>query len=267
MRWIERLIVGLCTIAALNCPAQKSVKIADFGAYFTVHKVEGCFALYDVEKDQLTLSNPDRCKTGFLPASTFKIFNSIAALETGIASGKDFMIKWDGTDHGSTGWNRDHTLESAFKASAYWYYQEIARRIGREKMQLWLDKVNYGNKNLEGGIDQFWLMGSLRITPVEQTQFIAQLVKETLPFSKVNQQLIKEIMIEKDTVGYRLGAKTGWAILPDHTNIGWYVGYILKNGKSYTFATNIETKQQIPGFQQIRRVITSQILRQVGLDK
>jgi len=254
-------------ILSLNCFAQQSTKVMDFGKYFRDKNVNGCFVWYDLDKDELTITNPERCKTGFLPASTFKIFNSLTALETDVANGKDFLIKWDGTNHGSAGWNRDHTLESAFKASAYWYYQELARRIGEERMQLWLDKAAFGNKNLGGGIDQFWLKGELRITPIEQTLFLARLVNEKLPFSKNNQQLVKTIMIEKEIEGYRLGAKTGWAILPDHTNIGWFVGYILKGKKWYTFATNIESKTEIAGFQQIRRDITSQILEQLGLDQ
>jgi len=265
MKLINLLFIMLFIFISLNCSAQQSIKVADFGKYFRDKNVDGCFVLYDLEKDELIISNPERCKTGFLPASTFKIFNSLTALETGVATGKDFLIKWDGTDHGSAGWNRDHTLESAFKASAYWYYQELARRIGEEQMQLWLNSTSYGNKNWGGGIDQFWLKGELRITPIEQTLFLAQPVKETLPFSKANQQLVKEIMIEKEMDVYRLGAKTGWAILPDQTNIGWFVGYILKDGKWYTFATNIESKTELNGFQQIRRDITLQILTQLGL--
>lgn len=198
MRSTNRLFFMLFAILSLNCSAQQSTKIADFGKYFRDKNVNGCFVLYDLDKDELTITNSERCKTGFLPASTFKIFNSLTALETGVATGKDYLIKWDGKDHGSAGWNRDHTLESAFKASAYWYYQELARRIGEERMQLWLNKAAFGNKNLGGGIDQFWLKGDLRITPIEQTLFLARLVKEELPFSKKNQQLVKAIMIEKE---------------------------------------------------------------------
>jgi len=213
MKLTNWLFFILFSFLSFNSIAQQSIKIVDFGKYFQEKNVDGCFVLYDLEKDKLTITNPDRCKTGFLPASTFKILNSLIALETGVATGKDFLIKWDGTDHGSAGWNRDHTLESAFKSSAYWYYQELARRIGEERMQLWLDRTSYGNKNLRGGIDQFWLKGELRITPIEQTLFLAQLVKETLPFAKENQQLVKSIMIENEKAGYQFGAKTGWAVL------------------------------------------------------
>lgn len=250
---------------AIPCKAQSTAKIENFGKYFEINKVEGCFVLYDLQKDQLTLSNPDRCRRGFLPASTFKIFNSLTALETKVVTGKDYLIRWDGIDHGSSQWNTDQTLESAFKISALWYFQEVARRIGEAQMQFWLDRASYGNQNMGGGIDQFWLNGKTRITPVEQTLFLAQLMKETLPFSIQNQQLVKEIMLEKSSDHYRFGAKTGWAILPDHTNIGWLVGYLFKEGKWYTFATNIESKGELSGFRQIRRDITSQILEQLGL--
>ena len=212
MKLNKHLLFLVFTFTYLGCSAQQNTKVADFGKYFAAHNVDGCFVLYDLEKDQLTISNPMRCNTGFLPASTFKIFNSLVALETRIATGKDFLIKWDGTDHGSSEWNRDHTLQSAFKASAYWYYQELARRIGEVKMQVWLDRTQYGNRNLDGGIDQFWLKGDLRITPIQQTLFLAGLVKEKLPFSSVSQRTVKEMMVEKEFSGYRLGAKTGWAV-------------------------------------------------------
>jgi beta-lactamase class D len=267
MRLINCLFFVISALITLNCSAQQNTKIVNFDKYFAARNVEGCFVLYDLENYQLTVSNPECCKTGFLPASTFKIFNSLVALETSVVAGKSFLIKWDGKDYGNADWNRDQTLESAFKVSAVWYYQEIARRIGEKKMQEWLNKTEYGNKNLSGGIDMFWLRGGLRITPIEQALFLSRLVKETLPFSKVNQQLVKEIMLEKDQNGYRFGAKTGWAVLANKTNIGWLVGYILKNGKWYTFATKIESRTEINGFPQMRRDITAQILGQLGLDK
>lgn len=266
MRLTNIILFILLSALAKDSAAQQSTIIADFSKYFIDNKVKGCFVIYDMGKDQLTVSNPERCKTGFLPASTFKIINSLIALETGVATGKDFLIKWDGVVHDFTEWNKDHTLHSAFKTSAYWYYQEIARRIGEDRMKFWLNKSAYGNENLGGGIDQFWLKGDIRITPIEQALFLSRLVKETLPFAKLNQQLVKEMMLEKSSDNYRFGAKTGWAILPDSTNIGWLAGYILKDGKWYTFATNIESKGEMPGFQKIRRDITSQILQQLGLD-
>jgi beta-lactamase class D len=267
VRLINYLLFILLAIIVLNFSAQKTTKVVDLEKYFDAHHVKGCFVLYDLQTQEMTISDPKRCGTGFLPASTFKIFNSLVALQTGVASTKDFLIKWDGTDHGSSGWNRDHTLESAFKASAYWYYQELARRIGQDRMQLWLNRTQYGNKNMSGGIDQFWLKGDLRITPIEQALFLERLVKETLPFSSASQQIVKAMMVENEISGYCLGAKTGWAILPDKTNIGWFVGYIHKDAKWFTFATNIESKTEIEGFQQIRRDITSEILGQLGLNK
>ena len=266
MRLINFLLFCYLIFVTLNLTARDKVRSEKFEKYFAAYHVDGCFVLYDLEKDQFILSNPERCKRGFLPASTFKIFNSLTALETGVVSGKDFRIKWDGTDHSNPEWNHDQTLESAFKVSAVWYYQEIARRIGEERMQYWLNLAVYGNKNPDGGIDQFWLKGAIRITPVEQTLFLAKLVRESLPFSKVNQKIVKEMMLEKDLKGYLFGAKTCWAILPDKTNLGWFVGYILKDGKWYTFATNIESKSQMTGFPQIRRDVTWEILRELGLD-
>jgi beta-lactamase class D len=78
-----------------------------------------------------------------------------------------------------------------------WYYQELARRVGADTMKFWLDKVSYGNADTSGGIDQFWLTGNLRISPIEQILFLQKLKSEQLPFSKNTITIVKDIMIQE----------------------------------------------------------------------
>jgi len=124
-----------------------------------------------------------------LPASTFKIPNSVIALETGVVGDPDKDIfRWDGVVRSIEAWNRDHTLRSAIAASAVPVYQEIARRIGADRMQKFVDLFGYGNRDIGGGIDQFWLTGNLRISPVQQIDFVDRLRRGTLPVSKRSQE-------------------------------------------------------------------------------
>src|SRR5207302_1318723 len=117
-----------------------------------------------------------------LPASTFKIPNSVIALETGVVGDPDKdVFKWDGVVRSIEGWNRDHTLRSAIAASAVPVYQEIARRIGAERMQKYVDLFEYGNRDIGGGVDQFWLTGNLRIDPIQQIDFVDRLRREAQP--------------------------------------------------------------------------------------
>ena len=227
--------------------------------------MKGCFILYDLKKDQYVQYNPQRCGTRFIPASTFKIPNTLIGLETGVVTGKDFTLKWDGVKRRIPDWNQDLDLKTAFRVSAFWFYQEIARRVGEKRMKQYLTQMNYGNGDIGGGIDQFWLTGKLAISPEEQVAFLRKLYGNQLPFSRRSVDLVKEVMILEDTLGYTLRGKTGWADSPDQ-NIGWLVGYLEQNGNVYFFATNVESGPVAPTtFQRARRRITEKILRELGL--
>ena len=133
---------------------------------------EGTFAAYKVDDYLIIASDKVRSGEGKLPASTFKIPNSLIALETGVVQDPDKdVFKWDGVKRDIEAWNKDHTLRSAIAVSAVPVYQEIARRIGQERMQKYVDLFEYGNRDIGGGIDQFWLTGNLRIDPVAADRF------------------------------------------------------------------------------------------------
>ncbi|MBC7921444.1 MAG: class D beta-lactamase [Ferruginibacter sp.] len=237
----------------------------DFSRYFAEDSVKGCFVLYDLKKDQYVQYNPQRCQTRFIPASTFKIPNTLIGLETGVVTGKDFALKWDGVHRRVPDWNQDLDLQTAFRVSAFWFYQEIARRVGPTRMRQYVTKLGYGNGDIGGGIDQFWLTGKLAISPEEQVAFLSRLYHNQLPFSPRSVDLVKEMMILEDTLGHTLRGKTGWADWPDK-NIGWMVGYLEQNGNVYFFATNVESGPVAPTtFVTARRRITEKILRALGL--
>ena len=146
---------------------------------------EGTFVAYKVDDYLMIASDKVRSGEGKLPASTFKIPNSLIALETGVVQDPDKdVFKWDGVKRDIEAWNKDHTLRSAIAVSAVPVYQEIARRIGQERMQKYVDLFEYGNRDIGGGIDQFWLTGNLRIDPVEQIDFVDRLRRGVLPVSK-----------------------------------------------------------------------------------
>ena len=200
----------------------------------------GAFVLYDRNANRYLRYNPERCATQFLPASTFKILNSLIGLETGVITDENFVIKWDGTQYDIPAWNQDHTLKTAIQNSVVWYYQELARRVGAEKMRQYVEAAGYGNRDISGQIDTFWLDGALRISADEQVEFLKRLYQNDLPFSQRSQEIVKTILVLEKTDSYQLSGKTGSTQrIKIHT--GWFVGYLETNGNVYYFATNLES--------------------------
>jgi beta-lactamase class D len=248
----RRHVLGL--LAAASLPASRSFadvayprsqirealakRFADDGA-------QGTFVGYKVDDYLVIASDGARSGEAKLPASTFKIPNSLIALETGVVEDPDKdVFKWDGVTRPIEAWNRDHTMRSAIAASAVPVYQEIARRIGEERMKKYVDLLEYGNRDIGGGIDQFWLTGNLRIDPVQQVDFLDRLRRGTLPVSKRSQNLVRDIVpVTKvgDSVIHAksglLGAERGQA------SLGWMVGWAEKGAAQTVFALNMDCSE------------------------
>jgi beta-lactamase class D len=220
----------------------------DFERHFQDLGVEGAIIIYDSNRDRVFQHNPQRNATAFLPASTFKVLNSLIALETGVISDELAILTWDGVERKIPAWNRDLNMREAIKLSAIWFYQVLARRVGHDRMQQWVSQVGYGNQKIGSrhDIDQFWLRGELRITPQEQIQFLRRFYKNDLPFSERSLSIVKDIMIMEKTPDYTITGKTGWVGVADDVTpkIGWYVGYVEKGKDVYFFATNIDIRNE-----------------------
>ena len=237
----------------------------DFARLFDSAHVSGSFVLYNLQDSSWIFCNRAQFTQKFTPASTFKICNSLIGVETGVIRDESFVIPWDSVERSRPEWNHDHDLRSAFRNSTVWYYQELARRVGGERMKYWLDRVRYGNADTAGGIDRFWLSGNLRVTPQEQIDFLTRLHNNDLPFSSRTMGIVKRIMIADSTAQYVLRAKTGWGSEGD-SDIGWYVGYVERGGNAWAFATCIQhAGSELPSFARARIDITRRILRTLGI--
>lgn len=237
------LILTLLVSGLTGCKHKQAAEIRNgFKEYYDQFNVEGSFVLYAPQEDKYFFYNEDQYEKIFSPASTFKICNSLIGLETGVIKDEHFVIQWDSVARNPV-WDKDHDLKTAFANSTVWYYQELARRVGGEKIKYWLDKVNYGNADTSGGIDQFWLTGGLRISPKQQINFLKRLHDNQLPFSKRSVDIVKNIMITKDTLDYVIRGKTGWG---GHGNkdVGWYVGYIETKDKVYYFTNCVQIESE-----------------------
>lgn len=265
----ETIILTILVAFSITSCKQKQLTETrdDFKKYYDQFKVEGSFVLYDQNNDKYIICNEQQFKEPFSPASTFKILNSLIGIETGIIKDENFIIPWDSTVRQNPKWNQDHDLKLAFKNSTVWYYRELARRVGGERMKFWLDKLQYGNVDTSGGIDLFWLKGGLRVTPEQQIDFLIRLHNNKLPLSQRTVDIVKNIMIAKDTLDYVVRAKTGW-VDEEKRNVGWYIGYIEKDENVYYFSNCIQSKDlDNKDFARARIDITYKILNDLILTK
>src|SRR6202166_829283 len=267
----RRHAVGILAAAAV-LPAKAWANYApprgeirpDLAKLFADAGTAGTFVGYKVDDYLVISSDSDRSGEAKLPASTFKIPNSIIALETGVVSDPDKDIfTWDGVVRSIEAWNRNHTLRSAIAASAVPVYQEIARRIGAERMQKYVDLFEYGNRDIGGGIDQFWLTGNLRIDPIQQIDFVDRLRRGALPVSKRSQELVRDILPVTKAGDSIIRAKSGLLGAEiGKPSLGWMVGWAEKGDARTVFALNMDCLE--PRHTADRMAITQQCLGDIG---
>lgn len=258
----------LVLIVLFNACSPNNVKVDNsLEKYFTENKVNGCFALMDNGTGKFTVYNLSRYRdSSYLPASTFKIVNSLIGLQTGRITNDSMVIKWDGVKRQFDSWNKDLTMYEAFRVSAVPYYQEVARRIGKDTMQFWLDSLSYGTKKITTAIDTFWLDNSLKITPDEELGLVKRLYFDQLPFFKTYQETVKRAMLFENNANYRLAYKTGWSFWNEKAakHLGWIVGWIEENRHPYFFVLNIESPDPNFDMPTVRMKILKGILKQQG---
>ena len=183
---------------------------------------------------QYNVNNQER----FIPASTFKIPNTLIILEEGLIKNSLDVIKWDGKEREYKPWNKDQTLKTAFQYSCVWCYQRYAVKIGDKKYHEYLRKFEYGNLLTGNDITRFWLDGELRISVKGQISFLRKVYADDLPIQKNHIQTLKKIMLIEGNEKYKIWSKTGWS-----GKDGWYVGYLVINEQTWFFANHIEINE------------------------
>lgn len=203
-------------------------------------EVNGVILIFDEKNNTYHSNDFERANQGFLPASTFKIPNSIIALETGVVDDEKTIFKWDGKERLLKIWEQDLTFKEALQKSCVPCYQDIARRVGVNRMKEYLKKLDYKNMVVDSAsLDLFWLEGDSRITAMEQINFLSKLYHSQLPITPRTEKIIKDMILVDKKPTYQLSGKTGWSIR-NGNNLGWFVGYIEKGDERYFLATNVD---------------------------
>jgi beta-lactamase class D len=256
------LITAVLMLNLKSLYAQEVKETGSWGIFFVKNKVQGTFVLQNLKTGKTQVYNLKRAQTRLCPASTFKIPNSLIALQCGSVKSVNDTIRWDARDKGRPEWNKDQDMQSAIKVSCVWFYQELARRTGETKMQEWLHKIKYGNEFIGQQVDYFWLNGDLKISAVEQIGFLKNLINENLPFDKEIQKSVKKILLTEATSEYKIYSKTGWSTRTK-PGIGWLVGWVESGDSTYIFAMNIDINNDKETL--LRKQISYEILEHEGI--
>ncbi len=267
MNRILFLFFVFISFALSSCTVNRAKINNDLKKYFDSAHVDGSFSILNNQTGDITIYNMKLDTQRFLPASTFKIVNALIGVQAGKIIDENMVIKWDGVQRQNPEWNKDLTMKEAFKVSSVPYFQEIARRIGRDTMKFWIDSIQYGNKNITGPIDSFWLNNHLKISPDEQLGLMFKLYFDKLPFQKYAQQMVRDVMLMEDSSKYKFSYKTGWGFDEHDNSIGWIVGWIEENRHVYFFVTLIKTPDKNIDIKTVRMNITRGILRDMGFFK
>lgn len=233
----------ITTTQSISKPDQTFAAQKDIQHLFEQAHAHAVFVTYDGVQYQSYGTDLSRAKTEYIPASTFKMLNALIGLQHQKATTTE-VFKWDGQKRSFAAWEKDFNLGSAMQASAVPVYQILAQRIGLDLMQKEIKRIGYGNQNIGQQVDQFWLVGPLKITPQHQTQFVYQLAKQQLPFDTAVQQQVKEMLFVEARGDNKLYAKSGWGmdVVPQ---VGWYSGWVEQsNGHVIAFSLNMQMDSQ-----------------------
>lgn len=244
------LLASLLESAAASAPVTKSEPLS-----VLLGEHSGVVIVHDRESGAWHSSDPAAAESRHAPFSSFKVWNTLAGLEAGVLTGPDSFIAWDRERFPRESlflevWAADHTLRSAFRNSVVWYYQVVAERVGAERMQGFLDRVGYGNRDISGGITRFWLGSSLRISPREQVERLDALLSDRLGVSAEHLAVLEDIALVERRGSCAVYGKAGGGPARKDRSLwhGWFIGWLRCGDRLTTFATFLEAAD----FAQIR---------------
>ena len=199
--------------------------------YFDSAGVKGSFGFFDNGQGHFTIYNLSRYRdSAYQPAGTFDIVQALIALQTGALADTSSRIP----------------------------------ALGKDTLRKWIDSLHYGNRDMSGPLDSFWLNNHLKITSDEQLGLIKKLYFDQLPFFNRPQKLVRAMMPVESNSNYRLVYKTGQGIKEDGQTIGWVLGWVEENKHPYFFVVNLETGDTTKDLSATGLHIVKSILKSMG---
>lgn len=241
----------------------KDITYIDLNSEFNEYK--GSFVLYNSDNDAWTIYNKDAALEQITPNSTYKIYDALLGLESGIITPEHSKMTWNGEDYPFNAWESDQDLSSAMHSSVNWYFQNIDNIVGMDNVKSYLQDIGYGNQQTSNNTDLYWTDFSLKISPIEQVGLLKKFYHNTFGFSDKNINAVKNAILIASTSDGTLSGKTGTGRVDGQDTNGWFIGYIEKSGHVYYFATNIQGSSNTTG--SVATEISLSILSDMGLWK
>lgn len=232
---------------------------SNFGDY------TGSFVLYDQSADKWNIYNMEHASTRVSPNSTYKIYDALLGLESGIITPEHSTFTWNGEPYPFHSWEANQDLTSAIHNSVNWYFQAIDSQAGFEAVRTFLQTINYGNQNTGTNLNLYWTDFSLKISPIEQVELLQDFYQNNFHFDSKNIQAVKKALLLSTTSSGSLYGKTGTGRVNGKDVNGWFIGYIETSNNTYYFATNIQSSSGATGSQATE--ITKSVLSNLGIWK
>ncbi len=198
------------------------------------------------------LKQEGECDRRVPPASTFKVPIALMGYDAGFL--KDEHDPKLPFKKGYPDWieslRTDTDPAAWMENSVVWYSQQVTQALGMEKFADYVEAFDYGNADVSGdkgrdnGLTRSWLSSSLRISPIEQLDFLAKIVGRKLPVSEHAYEMTEAILTKHDlSNGWKVLGKTGsgFSVGADgavdrNRPFGWYVGWATKGDRTVVFA-------------------------------
>jgi len=261
MKKLYLLFFLLISLILYSCSVNHAKINDDLKKYFDSSNVEGCFAMLNNQMGDITVYNMNLDTQRLSTGTSFKVIETLIGIQAGRLTNEKSTL---GIDSSST---KNGTLQEAFQNNSVPYFQELARQIGKDTLQMWLDSISYGNSKITSAVDTFWLNNDLKISPDEQLGFLSKLFFEQLPFQKYAQETVANLMKKEDTSLYSLSYATGLGIDEKNNSFAWNLGWIEENRHIYFFVTFIRTPVKSPNTENTVIEISKSCLRELGFFK
>lgn len=258
------LFLFISSIFINSCSVNQAKIDNKLKKYFDTRNVDGAFTMLDNAKGGITVYNMELDTMRFSPGATFQILTSLVGLENGAITNDSMVVKWDGVRRSEKEWNKNLIFKDAFKVNSEPYFENIAEKISRDTLKMWVDSISYGNKVLSNQLDSLFSNTSIKISADEQLGLVKKLYFDQLPFRKSVQQSLRDAMLMEDNSAYKLSYKTGDAVDTNNLPIGWVVGWIEENRHVYFFCTLVRGKKSDENISEAKMNITRDILKDLG---
>lgn len=244
------LVLAACTQKPAEAPVVVApLAPADPGASIASMKV--CFLLYNMKTEKMEqVIGEEACQERLPACSTFKVPLAVMAFDFGVLKDENVVLKWDGKKGDRPELNQDHNAKTWMRDSVVWFSQRLTPRLGKQRLEKYLNEFSYGNKDISAGITKAWLVppssktAALKISGYEQLEFMKKLWRGKLPATGRSQNLTREIMFLEDSPnGFQLSGKTGSNSFSKDRKLGWFISHLQKGEAEYLTVLNFSDLQ------------------------